>query len=115
MPRPSSFKRPKLNPSRYQQTPIISTTMDEATSEPIMEDSISSTHSEFKDLPHAIQISPRHVDAIINAVISKLEWKNKLSMYEETWMEESLSMRISRASVDVAFEILNDIVRQGES
>ncbi|KAL9652002.1 hypothetical protein ABK040_000343 [Willaertia magna] len=60
-----------------------------------------------------IQVSPQDVDKIVEAVVQKNDWKDKLDLLAEKWKKECQKQGISLASVDVAFEILRAIEHNG--
>ncbi|KAL9652030.1 hypothetical protein ABK040_000371 [Willaertia magna] len=60
-----------------------------------------------------IQVSPQDVDKIVEAVVQKKDWKDKLDLLAEKWKKECQKQGISIASVDVAFEILRAIEHNG--
>lgn len=99
MPRITTFKKPKLNRSRYH----------EHQQGGLFEEDLNN----FSTSAVAIQINPKHVDLIMEEVIKKYGWKDKLELLEDKWKEECQRQGISKASVGVAFEILRDIVHQG--
>ncbi|KAF0980401.1 hypothetical protein FDP41_013615 [Naegleria fowleri] len=100
MPRITTFKKPKLNRSRYH----------EHQQGGLFEEDLNN----FSTSAVAIQINPKHVDLIMEEVIKKYGWKDKLELLEDKWKEECQRQGISKASVGVAFEILRDIVHQGK-
>ena len=71
------------------------------------------TRSPTRTSPKPIQINPQHVDTIVRSVVAKNNWKYKLDSLTPKWMSECDSQGISEASVTTAFEILEEIKRDG--
>ncbi|KAG2389332.1 hypothetical protein C9374_013892 [Naegleria lovaniensis] len=106
MPRITKFKKIKLNRSRYNEFQSATTKEDPCNNS-------SGDEAQLSPTTRAIQISPKDVDSIVMNVIQKREWKSKLELLEDKWRKECQQQGISNSSVDVAFEILRDIVHQG--